>query len=347
MERAVLPEGDGPFWTVASPAIVVGAAVATAGLIVALRPTLARYALARPNARSSHRIPTPQGAGIAIVLVLSLVTLLVWAVRPELAPISMLATLLGAAGVLAVIGAADDIVTLRALPRLVCQLAATAAVVLTLPVALRALPWIPLEAERLVLILAIVWFVNLVNFMDGIDWITVAEVVPVCLGIALLGLLGHAPPITIVIALGLGGAMLGFAPFNRPVAKLFLGDVGSLPIGLLLGWLLVLVAGSGHLVAAILLPLYYLADATITLGRRLARGERVWEAHRSHFYQRATDGGFRVIEIVSRVFGVNVALVVLAISSAVSSSSVVSLAALALGAGLVGALLVAFVRGRR
>ena len=102
--------------------------------------------------------------------------------------------------------------------------------------------------------------------------------------------------------------MIGFAYFNRPVARLFLGDVGSLPIGLLLGWLLLLVATSGHLAAAILLPLYYLADATITLLRRLIRREPVWQAHRTHFYQLATDRGFTVMQVVTRVFFVNVVL---------------------------------------
>jgi len=101
--------------------------------------------------------------------------------------------------------------------------------------------------------------------------------------------------------------MLGFAPFNRPVARVFLGDVGSLPIGLLLAWLLVLLA-QRYLTAALLLPLYHLADATITLLRRFAKGERVTQAHGSHFYQRATDNGFSVIEIVGLVFVVNVLL---------------------------------------
>ena len=90
------------------------------------------------------------------------------------------------------------------------------------------------------------------------------------------------------------GAMLGFAPFNRPVAKIFLGDVGSLPIGLLLGWCLLQLAWHQHLIAALLLPLYYLTDATLTLLRRIARREPFWAAHRSHFYQRATDNGFTV-----------------------------------------------------
>src|SRR6202035_4450970 len=125
-------------------------------------------------------------------------------------------------------------------------------------------------------------------------WMIVAEVVPITIGLVLLGLLGALRPVGVVVALALLGAMLGFAPFNRPVARLFLGDAGSLPIGLLIGWLLLLVAGSGYLAAAVLFPLYYLADATVTLLRRLINGEPVWKAHRTHFYQRAVDRGFAV-----------------------------------------------------
>src|SRR5206468_1733735 len=108
------------------------------------------------------------------------------------------------------------------------------------------------------------------------------------------GALDALPPFATLLTLVLAGAVLGFAPFNRPVATLFLGDVGSLPIGLLLFWLLIQLAGSGHLAAALLLPLYYLADTMITLVRRMAAGERIVLAHRSHFYQRATNGGYSV-----------------------------------------------------
>ena len=155
------------------------------------------------------------------------------------------------------------------------------------------------------LLLACLWFVNLTNFMDGIDWMTVAEFVPITVGIAAaLGSLGALPTHGIVVAVALCGGLLGFAPFNRPVARIFLGDVGSLPIGLLFAWLLVLVAGQGHLAAALLLPLYYLADATLTLLRRMKKREPFWQAHRTHFYQRATDRGFSVSAIVARVFAV-------------------------------------------
>jgi UDP-N-acetylmuramyl pentapeptide phosphotransferase/UDP-N-acetylglucosamine-1-phosphate transferase len=141
--------------------------------------------------------------------------------------------------------------------------------------------------------------------------------------------------------------MLGFAPFNRPVARLFLGDVGSLPIGLILGWLMLMLAGQGYLAAAILLPLYYLADATLTLARRIVRGEKIWEAHRSHFYQIATARGFTVPEVIARVLTVNIALVVLALTSVVEPDPWADIPLLMLGAACVAWLLITLARGKR
>src|SRR5262249_12423100 len=133
----------------------------------------------------------------------------------------------------------------------------------------------------------------------------------------------------------------------RPVARLFLGDVGSLPIGLVLAWLLLHLAARGHLAAALLLPLYYIADATLTLGYRLSAGAVVWQAHRTHFYQRATDGGFTVSVIVTRVFLLNLALAVLALLTVMRPDAGVDAVALSFGAVLVGALLISFARGKR
>src|SRR6202795_5324653 len=160
-------------------------------------------------------------------------------------------------------------------------------------------PACPLWIERGLLLLAGLWFVNLVNFMDGLDLMTVAEIVPVTAAMALLGLSGEFPASATIVAAALCGAMIGFAPFNRPVAKIFLGDVGSLPIGLLLGWCLLELVYRQHLAAAFLLPLYYLADSTVTLLRRSAKRESGWTAHASHFYQRAADDGLPVFRIGS------------------------------------------------
>jgi UDP-N-acetylmuramyl pentapeptide phosphotransferase/UDP-N-acetylglucosamine-1-phosphate transferase len=248
---------------------------------------------------------------------------------------------------LAAIGAIDDIRGLGAPPRLLIQVLAVGLVIAALPVDFNIVPQIPFWLERGLLLLGGVWLVNLTNFMDGIDWMTVAETVPVTAGVVLLGLIGAAPAPAVLVAVALLGATIGFAPFNRPVARLFLGDVGSLPIGLLLGWLLIILAGQGHLVSALLLPLYYLADASITLVQRIIRREAVWQAHRTHFYQRATDNGFSVREIVVRVFVLNVALVGLAIVSAIEPDPGVDLATLALGGALVAWLLMTFARSKR
>jgi UDP-N-acetylmuramyl pentapeptide phosphotransferase/UDP-N-acetylglucosamine-1-phosphate transferase len=327
-------------------AVILVAGFASAALIAAMRPLFARYALARPNARSSHKAPTPQGGGVAVVLG-GFIALFAAGLAGQVAGLAALAPLGAAVVVLMGLGVADDIVSLPALPRLVLQAVAVVAVVATMPADLRALPIVPLLVERVVEAVALLWFVNLVNFMDGIDWITVAETVPVAAGVYILSLFGTVPQTPALVALALVGAVLGFAPFNRPVAKLFLGDGGSLPIGLTMGWLLLQLAGNGHLAAALLLPLYYVADATITLARRWARGERIIEAHRSHFYQIATTRGFSVMDVVKRVFAANLVLVWLAVVTVLLDSAVFDVIALVLGAGEVALLLRTLARGRR
>jgi UDP-N-acetylmuramyl pentapeptide phosphotransferase/UDP-N-acetylglucosamine-1-phosphate transferase len=147
----------------------------------------------------------------------------------------------------------------------------------------------------------------------------------------ILGISADFPGSATLVAAALCGAMLGFAPFNRPVAKIFLGDVGSLPIGLLLGWCLLQLALHGQFAAALLLPMYYLFDATVTLLRRMARREPFWAAHRSHFYQRATDNGFSVWRVVREIFALNVVLAALAIGSVVAPSAAIGILLLLIG----------------
>ena len=320
-------------WAARGGAIAALAALISVFLIVVLHPLLSRYALAKPNARSSHRTPTPQGGGIA-VMAATIAATAFGLFSLAVSPATPLVAVFGAAVVMACVGAADDIRPLGVVPRLALQALAVTAVIFALPSDLHIVSFLPLWLERLLLVVGGLWFVNLVNFMDGIDWMTAAEIVPICAALVALGCLGALPRDGIAVALALGGAMIGFAYFNRPTAKLFLGDVGSLPIGLMTGWLLVLLAGAGHLTAALLLPLYYLADATLTLLRRLSNGERVWQAHRTHYYQRATDRGFSVTEIVARVFAVNIALGALAVATVVADSVVADLRARSLRRGV-------------
>lgn len=326
-------------------AVFLAAAVISFGLLLCFKPLLARYALAKPNARSSHKTPTPQGGGIAVIAATMIVIAAMEIFLPRQAdePFRLVVVLVSAVG-LALVGAADDVWPMEAVPRLLLQAAAVATVIATLPYDMRIVPAFPWWLDRAVLLVGGVWLVNVVNFMDGIDWMTVAEIVPLMAGLALFGLMGGLPHDATLIALALCGAVIGFAPFNRPVAQLFMGDVGTLPIGLLLGWLLMLLAGRGYFAAAVLLPLYYLADATVTLLRRLVNGESVTQAHRSHFYQRALDGGFSVYQIVARVFAINIVLVMLGLLTVMNKSLALDLIMCAMGTILVGTLIWKFNR---
>ena len=321
----------------------VTAAMLSAALIRIIRPLLLKHAMARPNARSSHRLPTPQGAGIAVMAATLAVAGAIIA-GADSSGVHFPAVVFVATLFIAVVGLADDLRSMPVVTRLVLQASAVAAILLAAPADLRIVPAVPLWIERGLLLFAGLWFVNLVNFMDGLDWMTVAEVVPITAAMIVLSWTGEFPQSPSILAAALCGAMIGFAPFNRPIATIFLGDVGSLPIGLLLGWCLLQLAWHQQITAALLLPLYYLADATLTLLRRIARGEPFWTGHRSHFYQRATDNGLSVVGVVSAVFLLNLVLAAMAIASTKVKSSAIEVALIVLGAGAVAFLLHRFSR---
>jgi UDP-N-acetylmuramyl pentapeptide phosphotransferase/UDP-N-acetylglucosamine-1-phosphate transferase len=193
--------------------VVTASALICAILIVLLHPFLVRYALARPNARSSHRVPTPQGGGVAVIAAVLSVSALTYLMLPgaKALPLLEITTVFSATLLIALVGAADDIRTIEVAPRLLLQAIAVAAVIAALPADATVIPYLPWWVERFALLVAGVWFLNLVNFMDGIDWMTVAEVLPVTAGLAILGALGALPPHAMVVALALFGATLGFA----------------------------------------------------------------------------------------------------------------------------------------
>ncbi len=324
-------------------------AAASAGLsasaILILRPILVRHLLAHPNARSSHKVPTPQGAGLAVMLAVLVVCAASGLLMPEAGAASLLPVLL-AASVLTLLGALDDRHALPVSWRFIGQGLAALAIVLTLPEDVRILHGLlPLGVERALLVVGTVGFVNAVNFLDGLDWMTVAEVVPITLAVAVLHAFGIVPAGIGLLALALLGAMLGFAIFNKHPASIFLGDAGSLPIGLCLALMLIYVA-QANLAAAILLPLYMVADTSITLVRRIINKEPFLSAHRSHFYQRAVAGGRDVPEVTTRIFLLGSALALLAVGVSLAHSTALDLAALALGVLATGATLYWLARGR-
>ena len=338
-------------WLVAGPLLLAGGAGLAAGLIRLLRPTLVRYALARPSARGLHAVPTPQGGGIAVLAA----TVVVAAIGAGLTPLNSgdavrLAAVLAAAGALATLGFVDDVRALPALPRLAAQFACMAVGVWMLPEGTRVFGLMPLGLERALLVLAGAWFINLTNFMDGMDWITVTELGPISAALAMFWATGVLPAVPGLLALGLLAGLGGYAPFNRPPARLFLGDVGSLPLGFLTAYGLFALAGNpaagaGALAGAVILPLYYIADSGLTLIRRLARREAVWTPHRTHFYQVAAqrDG---VWSVLARIFVANAVLMWLGIVAVVAGMAAIGAAALAMAVAVVAFLLLTLGKGR-
>ncbi|MGH6864743.1 MAG: glycosyl transferase [Methyloceanibacter sp.] len=326
-------------------AVTAISAALSAGLILVLKSLLARHLLAHPNERSSHVTATPQGAGLALMLSLLVVCLGAIMLKAAVPPPSLV-PVLAATALLTLLGALDDAHALSVWWRIIGQTLAALAVTLTLPADFRLSPeLVPLNLERGLTVLGIVWFVNAINFLDGLDWMTVAQVVPITLGVAILHALGIVPANIGVLALALFGATLGFAIFNKHPAQIFLGDAGSLPIGLCLAYMLIFVA-EAHLASGLLLALYSLADATITLFRRIADSEPILSAHRRHFYQRAVTQGLAVPRVTGRIFMLCLFLMVLSIAAALARSLAADFALLGAGVLATAYVLWNFSRGR-
>jgi UDP-N-acetylmuramyl pentapeptide phosphotransferase/UDP-N-acetylglucosamine-1-phosphate transferase len=299
----------------------------------AAMPLLGRLAMIdRPGPRSSHAAPVVRGGGVGLLTGL----LPSWAmasVLPGGVASATYLTLLAAAGALAAISFMDDRKSLPAAPRLAAQLVAVTAVLAQLPAGdLVFQGLLPPLADHLLAGLAWLWFINLFNFMDGIDGISGVEAVAIGLGTALAAWLAGTYQ-EIGCGLALAGAAAGFLVWNWHPARIFLGDVGSIPLGLVGGWLLLRLAIDGAWVPALILPSYYLADATLTLARRLARGEKIWQAHRSHFYQRAVQAGLRHDQVARRVAETNVMLILLSYV-ALGGQSLLALAGAVLVVGM-------------
>jgi UDP-N-acetylmuramyl pentapeptide phosphotransferase/UDP-N-acetylglucosamine-1-phosphate transferase len=175
---------------------------------------------------------------------------------------------------------------------------------------------LPFWLDRAIMIVGWAWFINLYNFMDGIDGITSVETISIATGTCLvMDAVGIDDTFVDALTMLLTGACLGFLALNWHPAKIFMGDVGSVPLGFLTGFALLTLAAHGHLISALILPLYYLADSGITITKRALRGEKIWQAHRQHFYQRAAAGLGRHDRVVYRIIAANLALILCALAA--------------------------------
>ena len=282
-------------------AALIGAfatALVGAGLYVRVAP---RRALDIPNQRSSHTRPTPRGGGLVIVLGF-LIGLGLWLLQQNTLSPRALGWLAGAL-LVAAIGFVDDLRPLPAVPRLVTQLAGAALLTLA-GVQERQMPLLVALPLGFVYIAVVT---NIYNFMDGIDGLASTQAIVAGVALAIAGGLVNNP----LVATGgglLAATSLGFLVYNRPPARLFMGDVGSTFLGFSFAGLSLLGnigVGGGQLPfefgVVILAP--FLFDGLLTLARRILRGERWYAAHRSHYYQRLVQRGMSHGQVTSLYAG--------------------------------------------
>ncbi len=230
-----------------------------------------------PGSRSAHAVPTPRGGGLAIVTVFLAASLAFHALGFLDARVLRVLWLGGAP--IAAVGLWDDWRSLPVRWRLLVQVSAVAAAALWCQ-------WVPAGVWGWIGMLSWVWLVNLYNFMDGIDGLAAVEAVTVALGGAVIAGLGgdiHLAAWLLTLAAACGGFLL----WNWPPARIFMGDVGSGFLGFVMG---MLILGSDHTGTVnrwswLILLAVFVTDASLTLTRRIFRGERWWQGHSNHAYQ--------------------------------------------------------------
>lgn len=273
-------------------------AVAVTGLLapLAIRPLLHRFGVIDvPNERSSHGSAAIRGVGLAPLAAIT-VGYLVLLLPGDRNDVSFLLIIVGISAAAALLGLIEDVrgvpVVVRACLQILIGLAGAGAIIV-----LTASPWWLASVYAL----SIGAYINVANFMDGVDGISGMHGAVVGVTYALIGVIGDTPWLISAGAI-LALAFASFLPWNILRGGMFLGDVGSYLLGGGIAVIAVAAIATGVPVLAVLGPLaIYLADTGATLVRRMARGERWFEAHRSHVYQRLTDLGFSHVRVASIV----------------------------------------------
>jgi UDP-N-acetylmuramyl pentapeptide phosphotransferase/UDP-N-acetylglucosamine-1-phosphate transferase len=279
-----------------------------------LQGALRAQHLAPPTDRGLHKTPTPVGGGLGMIAA----ALVVWLLSFNLTG-SVSIPLLISIAILSVVSWIDDRHPLPPIVRFAAQGLVVALLLWALAPTTSILPVLPHMVEYGLLAIAWLWVINLTNFMDGIDGLAGTEAITVGLGYVLfIVLVPHQHqglPDLPELALALAAAAAGYLIWNWHPARIFMGDVGAIPLGLLFGLFMLDLARRGQWAAALILPMYFLADATLTLLERLQRGAKPWQAHREHAYQRAVLSGMSHSAVTCHVAVLNVALIALAILS--------------------------------
>jgi Fuc2NAc and GlcNAc transferase len=242
-----------------------------------------------PNQRSSHSQVTARGGGISIVLVFIIATLFLAPL--ENIPSELIYGLCLGGGVVALIGFIDDLRSLSAVIRIAVHVIASIIVLKAIENNI-GFSWFDFSNSPNIFFYiistpAIVWALNLYNFMDGIDAIAGVETIIITLGISFIIFINAGYSAYVELLLILSFSTLGFLIWNWPPAKIFMGDVSSGFLGFILSCLAIITSSLGliNIWSWLIICGTFLVDATITLLQRMLRGDKIFEAHKSHTYQ--------------------------------------------------------------
>ncbi|MFU7501996.1 MAG: UDP-phosphate alpha-N-acetylglucosaminyltransferase [Candidatus Tisiphia sp.] len=273
-----------------------------------------------PDPRRVHSRITPRGGGLAIVIVviIALIAYEYFSTKTLINSIKIVPLLL----IISSISFLDDLISIPIFVRLVFHIiCSTISIFLFLFPVVLFHHELPLYIDSMLSIIGLIVFLNIYNFLDGIDGISGAESIHLSITILILCYLKSDIIVNInfiiVLNIIILACSIGFLIFNWHPAKIFLGDVGSISLGFLLGLCLLLISASSvHLfVASSIASLYYLADGGLTILIRLVNKEKIWQPHLKHFFQKAVRNGKSHKEVVSRIIICNILLMVLSIIS--------------------------------
>ena len=271
----------------------------------------------KPNKRSNHKKPIALGGGIITIPLIIIISSMLGFKWEFYFLISIC--------ILFVVSILDDIMNIDPIPRLFFHFLSVALFVFyyifpQLNIIIKENLTL-LLISTFFLLMGITWFINAFNFMDGIDGITSIEVISICISLLILNyLLGKELNVLLMTTLLV---MVVFCYFNWMPARIFLGDAGSIPLGLLSISFLVDIAIEGYWMVALILPLYYLLDTSVTLFVRIIKKKKFWKPHSEHFYQQALRNGLTHSNISKKVLIINFGLTSLSFFSFIYKNNLI------------------------
>jgi UDP-N-acetylmuramyl pentapeptide phosphotransferase/UDP-N-acetylglucosamine-1-phosphate transferase len=273
-----------------------------------------------PSMRRSHDKVTPRGGGLAIVIVVTIafsmfeyLTTNAFAASTKIIPLLF---------IISAVSFWDDLKPISAIIRLIVHLiCASFAVFFFLSPTLSLIHHLPLYITFAIAVIALSGFINIYNFMDGIDGISCMESIHLSVTMLLLCRLQPEAIVNLyfitILSTIIFGCCCGFLIFNWHPAKIFLGDIGSISLGFLTGLCLLLLSSSNiHLfIACFIAALYYITDGGLTILIRLVNKEKIWQPHLKHFFQKAVQNGKTHKQVVSSIAVCNIFLMLLSVTS--------------------------------